>query len=129
MWRRLPFVGAARLFALIPFVAIADTPTPGPLPSGIEGVILISPSHPGPTRKDEPDAAPAANVTFVVMKLDAKVASLTTDAEGRFRVLLPPGHYTVLRENAGRIGHWRFEAEVKSGEMTSVRWVADSGMR
>ena len=91
---------------------------------------MVSPSRPGPTRKDQPDAGPAANVTFTVMKSDEKVASLTTDAEGRFRIALPPGHYTIVRGDPGaRVGRWRFEAEVKTGEMTSVRWVADSGMR
>jgi hypothetical protein len=129
MRERLYYAVAVLFFALIPF-ALAATPSPDSLSSGIEGVILVSPSHPGPTRKDEPEAAPAANVSFAVMKADAKIASLTTDAEGRFRIALPPGHYTVLRGDSGaRIGHWHFEAEVKPGEMTSVRWVADSGMR
>ena len=110
--------------------AIEFDKAPDSLSSEIEGVILVSPSHPGPTRKDQPDAAPAANVTFSVMKSDAKIASFTTDGDGRFRIALPPGHYTVLRGDPGaRIGHWHFEAEVKPGEMTSVRWVADSGMR
>jgi hypothetical protein len=64
------------------------------------------------------------------MQADVKVASLTTDAEGRFRLSLPPGHYIVTREDPGaKIGHWRFEADVKAGEMTSVRWTGDSGMR
>jgi hypothetical protein len=129
MRNRLDGAAAVLFFALIPFL-LAATPTPDSLSSGIEGVIMVSPSHPGPTRKDEPDAAPAANVTFAVMKADAKIASLTTDAEGRFRIALPPGQYIVLRGDPGaRVGHWRFEAEVKPGEMTSVRWVADSGMR
>jgi hypothetical protein len=120
----------ATLLLLTSVTMFAATPTANPLPSGIEGVILISPSHPGPTRIDRPDAAPARNVTLVVMKDDARVASLTTDAEGRFRVALPPGHYTVLRDDPGaRIGHWRFEADVKPGEITTVRWTADSGMR
>ena len=126
---RSDYVAIVLFFALIPF-ALAATATPNSPSSGIEGVILVSPSHPGPTRKDEPNAAPAANVTFGVMKADAKIASFTTDAEGQFRIALPPGHYTVLRGDPGaRIGHWHFEAEVKTGEMTSVRWVADSGMR
>ena len=121
---------AALFLALIPFRTMAVTPTPGPLPSGIEGVILISPSHPGPARIDQLNAAPAPNVTFVVMKADARITSLTTDAEGRFRILLEAGHYTILRDDPGaRIGHWRFEADVKPGEVTSVRWIADSGMR
>jgi hypothetical protein len=129
MRNRLSCAASVLFFALIPFM-LAATPTPDSLSSGIEGVIMVSPSHPGPTRKDEPDAAPAANITFAVMKADAKIASVTTDAEGRFRIALPPGQYIVLRGDPGaRVGHWRFEAEVKPGEMTSVRWVADSGMR
>jgi hypothetical protein len=118
------------LLALFPFLAMADTPAPRPMPSGIEGVILVSPNRPGPIRKDVPSQSPVGNVTFVVMKSDAKVASMTTDAEGRFRITLPPGHYIVTREDPGAaIGRWRFEADVKEGEMTSVRWVGDSGMR
>jgi hypothetical protein len=100
------------------------------MPSGIEGVIFVSPIRPGPIRKDEPNMGPAGNVTFVVMKADAKITSMTTDPEGRFRVSLPPGHYIVTRDEPGaKIGHWRFEADVKAGEMTNVQWTADSGMR
>jgi len=121
---------ASLLLALLPFTAMAATPTPGAMTSGIEGVIFVSPSRPGPTRIDQPNAAPAANVTFAVMRADARITSLTTDSEGRFRLSLPPGHYTILRDDPGaRIGHWRFEADVKPGEVTSVRWTADSGMR
>jgi hypothetical protein len=124
------FIVTLALFAIFPIAMIAATPTPNPLPSGIEGVILVSPSRPGPIRRDSPGPAPARDVTFVVMKADERVASLTTDSEGRFRVSLPAGHYIVLREDPGaRIGHWRFEAEVKAGEMTIVRWIGDSGMR
>lgn len=127
LWRALVAVlGLAPLLA----VAATPTPTPSPISSGIEGVILVSPNRPGPIRKGVSSEGPAGNITFVVMKSDAKVASLTTDAEGQFRVLLPPGHYTVTREDPGaKIGHWRFEAEVKANEMTSVRWIGDSGMR
>jgi hypothetical protein len=125
LWRVL-----AAIVVLAPVISMAATPTPSLSPSGIEGVIMVSPSRPGPIRKDVPSEAPAGNITLVVMKSDAKVASLTTDAEGRFRVLLPPGHYTVAREGPGaKIGHWQFEAEVKANEMTSVRWIGDSGMR
>jgi hypothetical protein len=98
--------------------------------SGIEGVIMVSPSRPGPIRKDRPNAAPARDVTFAVKRADVKVAAFTTDGEGRFRVALPPGRYIVFREDAGsRIGRWQFEAEVVAGEMIKVTWTADSGMR
>ena len=129
MKMRLRFVSC--LAVLIAFIApMANTQMPTPSPSGIEGVIMVSPSRPGPIRKDAPSAAPAGNLQFVVKNADVRVASFTTDAEGRFRVSLPPGHYTILREDPGaRIGHWRFEAEVKSGEITKVQWAGDSGMR
>jgi hypothetical protein len=108
----------------------AATPTPSSISSGIEGVILVSPNRPGPIRKDVPSQSPVGNVTFVVKQADANVASLATDAEGRFRIMLPPGHYIVTREDPGaKIGRWHFEADVKAGEMTSVRWIGDSGMR
>lgn len=127
---RLQLALATLLCALVPFIAMAASPTASPIQSGIEGAIFVSPNRPGPIRKDIPSESPAGNVTFVVMQSDAKVASLTTDAEGRFRIMLPPGHYIVTRDDPGaRIGHWHFEAEVKAGEMTSVRWVGDSGMR
>ena len=91
---------------------------------------MVSPSRPGPIRKDTPSTAPAGNVQFVVKKEDAPVASFTTDAEGRFRVSLPPGRYTVMREDSGaRIGHWRFEVEVVAGSIAKVNWTGDSGMR
>ncbi|HSV62461.1 MAG TPA: carboxypeptidase-like regulatory domain-containing protein [Chthoniobacterales bacterium] len=63
------------------------------------------------------------------MKDGAKISSFTTDSEGRFRIALPPGHYMVEKDPVTKIGSWRFEAEVKPGEMTTVRWVGDSGMR
>ena len=109
-------------------MAIAQTPTPGE--SGIEGVIMVSPSRPGPIRRDTPSAAPAGNLQFVVKKEDARVASFTTNAEGRFHISVPPGHYTVLREDSGaRIGHWRFEVDVVAGSIAKVNWIGDSGMR
>ena len=116
------------LIAVVVPMVTAQTPTPRL--SGIEGVIMVSPNRPGPIQKDRPSAGPVANVEFVVKKEEARVASFTTDGEGRFRVLLPPGHYTVLREDAGaRVGHWRFEADVKAGEVIKVQWTGDSGMR
>ena len=117
----------ALLVIVVPLISTAETP---PVEAGIEGVVFVSPSRPGPLRKEAPSAAPAPNVEFVVKKGDTTVKSFTTDAEGRFRITLPPGHYVVTREDAGaRIGHWQFEADVVAGEMTKVKWTGDSGMR
>ncbi len=120
---------AATLIALSSLTAVAET-TPPPGTSGIEGSVFVSPNRPGPIRVDAPSRGPAGNVQFLVKSGDATVKTFTTDGEGRFQVALPPGHYVILREDAGaRIGRWRFEADVVAGEMTKVNWTADSGMR
>ena len=119
---------AATLTALFSMMAVAETPPAGT--SGIEGAVFVSPNRPGPITKDGPSRGPAGNVQFAVKAGDAIVKTFTTDGEGRFQVALPPGHYVILRGDAGaRIGRWRFEADVVAGEMTKVNWTADSGMR
>ena len=120
---------AATLIALACMTAVAETPSPNM--SGIEGTIVVSPTRPGPIRKDEgPSVAPVGNTQFVVKAGDATVKTFTTDGEGHFQVALPPGHYVVLREGAApRVGSWRFEADVVAGQVTKVNWTADSGMR
>ena len=120
---------AATLIALLSMTAVAETPSPGT--SGIEGTIVVSPTRPGPIRKEEgPSVAPVRNAQFAIKTGDATVKTFTTDGEGRFQVALPPGHYVIVREGAPpRIGRWRFEADVVAGQVTKVNWTADSGMR
>jgi len=97
--------------------------------SGIDGVISVSPSRPGPTRPGDLPA-PVANIVFVIKKGEATVSTFKTDAAGHFHVVLPPGQYVVSREDPGaRIGHWRFEVMVEPGKMAAVQWTGDSGMR
>jgi hypothetical protein len=118
----------ATLAAFFSMTAAAETAPSGT--SGIEGTIVVSPSRPGPITKDGPSIAPARDLQFVVKAGEATVKTFTTDGEGRFQAVLPPGHYVIQREGeAPRIGHWRFEADVVAGQMTKVNWTADSGMR
>ena len=119
----------ATLLAVSSVTSMAETPAPAV--SGIKGTIVVSPTRGGPIRKgEEPSVAPVANTQFVVKAGDATVATFTTDAEGRFQVALPPGHYVVMREGATpRIGRWQFQADVVAGQITNVNWTADSGMR
>jgi len=74
-------------------VFLPQPQTPSGTETGIEGVITISPTQPGPVRADAPASEPLANTAFVVEKENAAVHQFTTDDHGRFRIQLPPGHY------------------------------------
>jgi hypothetical protein len=109
--------------------------SPGQIPSGIgtgiEGVITISPTQPGPIRADAPASLPLPSTAFVVENEKGEVASFTTDDQGHFRTSVPPGHYKVSikgrKSTIGRFGP--FEVDVVSGKMTTVQWQCDSGIR
>jgi hypothetical protein len=112
-------------------LAIAQTPAPSESGSGIEGVISISPAHGGPERVGVPNSRPLANTEFVVSSERDTIANFTTGDQGRFRVSLSAGHYSVARKGAakgiGRCGP--FEVDVVAGQFTKVEWMCDSGMR
>ena len=99
--------------------------------SGIEGVITISPTRPGPLRRDDPVSKPLPDTVFVVLEGTRTIATFKTGGQGQFRVVLKPGHYTVSREGpksaAGFFGP--FEIDVVAGKITKVEWQCDSGMR
>jgi hypothetical protein len=99
--------------------------------TGIEGVITIDPTRPGPVRADAPSSRPLANTTFVVENQKGETTSFTTDDQGHFRTLLAPGHYKVsLKGRTSSIGRYGpFEVDVVAGQMTKVQWQCDSGMR
>jgi hypothetical protein len=99
--------------------------------SGIEGIITISPSQPGPTRDNAPNSIPLANTAFVVKNQKGEVTSFTTDNKGQFRIPLAPGHYNVsAKGRESTIGHFGpFEVDVVAGKMTKVQWECDSGIR
>ena len=100
--------------------------------TGIEGVITVSPTRPGPIRagSDIPNAAPLPNAVFTVGNENGIVRSFTTDSEGRFRVSLKPGHYVVtLAEHRFPRPCGPFEIDVESAKITKVEWRCDTGMR
>lgn len=124
-----------RIVALILAITIVFSPflfaqTPSGAPSGVEGVITVRPAGPGPEREGE-GAAAVANSTFVVESKTGPTITFTTDAQGRFRILLEPGHYTIALQNRrpgpGHFGPW--QVDVLPGRMTKVAWQGDSGMR
>lgn len=94
-------------------------------------MITLGPTHGGPIRPGISSSKPLANATFVVENEKGIVTSFTTDDQGRFRISLAPGHYTVsLKDKKGGIGRYGpFDIDVVAGEMTRVEWQCDTGMR
>ena len=99
--------------------------------TGIEGLITVGPIRGGPSRIGIPDSRPLANAAFVVGNEKGVVTSFTTNDQGRFRISLAPGHYTVsMRDKKGAIGRYGpFDVDVIVGQMTKVEWDCDTGMR
>jgi hypothetical protein len=99
--------------------------------TGIEGVITVSPTRPGPIRKgSEIPNAPLPNAVFTVRDEKGTVTSFTTDSEGRFRASLKTGHYViVLAEHRFPRPCGPFDVDVVPGKMTKVEWRCDTGMR
>ena len=132
--RQLPFIPIIVLFvALFSRAGLAEAPSPpkSQPETGIEGVITAGPIQGGPTRQGVPDSKPLANTEFRVEKGNSVVASFKTDDQGRFRVSLPAGHYTVSRKDwNAKIGSYGpFEVDVAAGQMKVVQWNCETGLR
>jgi hypothetical protein len=120
---------------LLGLILMAAYASPGQTSSGvetgIEGIITITPTQPGPVRADSPSSKPLAKATFAVENEKGEVASFTTDDQGHFRTTVPPGHYKVsMKERKSSIGRFGpFEVDVVAGKITKVDWQCDSGIR
>lgn len=124
---------------LVVSLALSSRVAPGQSPSapkpepetGVVGVISAGPVQGGPSREGIPDSRPLANTEFRVVQENKTVASFQTDDQGRFKISLPPGHYTISRKDwnnsIGKYGP--FEVEVAAGQMKRVHWDCDTGIR
>jgi hypothetical protein len=121
---------AILIFLAMPF-CFSWAQTPSQSGTGIEGIITIGPIRPGPVSDAVPSSKPLANATFVVENEKSIVASFRTDDQGRFRISLDSGHYTVsMKDKKG--GMWRcgpFDVDVVAGKMTGAEWQCDTGLR
>ena len=102
--------------------------------SGIEGEAVMSPAGPGPQRQGQPGSAPYQTTLVVVKTADgSEVARVQTGADGRFRVSLPPGEYTIgpsPEEQRRRFPRGETHTvKVVAGRFVNVTIAFDSGMR
>jgi hypothetical protein len=99
--------------------------------TGLEGEIRVGPALGGPARSGVSNSRPLPNTTFVVKKDENVITTFQTDDRGRFRVSLPPGKYTVSKEQGKvKVGSYGpFAVEIIAGQMKKVQWECDSGMQ
>lgn len=100
--------------------------------SGIEGTVTIGPTCPVVTPDANCDDRPfAAELVIVERGTQRLVARTRSGADGRFRVALAPGEYTILPATRGSgppIGA-PVDATVRRGAFTTVTVTFDSGIR
>ncbi len=78
-------------------------PSPVPsasLDSGIRGFVQLGPTCPVETR-DVPCTTPYVAVLVILDLEQREVARVTSGADGRFEVFLPPGEYTIAPTPGG----------------------------
>jgi hypothetical protein len=81
--------------AVVGFLASIPPATASSPPSGLRGLVTLSPTRPL-CIDDQPCSKPAAGVVLVFRSNGRAVARVTTKPNGTYRVLLRPGTYGVV---------------------------------
>ncbi len=129
--RRLPALILPLLAAFALIAAQCDS-NGGPLSSGIEGLVTIGPTCPV-ERIDTPCPDKPYQATIVVKDEGGnEVARGQSGEDGRFRIELAPGTYTVAPQSSNQ-GSYPFakeqQVEVRADIFTQVSVQFDSGIR
>jgi hypothetical protein len=99
-------------------------------PSGLRGIVTRGPITPVCVA-EQPCTEPARNVTLLFSHDARVVGRAVTNDEGRYRVRLPAGLYSVRRPGVVRIDR-RLEpdhARVRAGRFSRVDFSIDTGIR
>lgn len=118
------------LFTLLTACAVA-TPVSAEK-SGVEGRVQVTPSCPGPQKIDQP--ACTSGLPGLVVKLltpyGKTLKKTTTDQDGVFLLVVPPGSYVARIEVQGMYPRCpEQDVVVAKNQMTRVELTCDSGMR
>ena len=120
------------LLVMLLLVFLAACAPSTPADSGIAGQVFLGPVCPVVQLNNPcPDRPYQASLTSLTSS-GRKVTSVTTDTEGRFRVALAPGNYTLHPEKPAN-SPMPFAAEqtfsVIAAQFTQVKVTYDSGIR
>jgi len=97
--------------------------------TGIEGQVVIQPLRPV-ARRGVANRGPYQAKISVLDSKRREVATVESDAEGRFRLALPPGSYLLRPQSSGKYPRASEQrVVVRPDKLTRVEIVYDSGMR
>jgi hypothetical protein len=99
--------------------------------SGIEGRILAGPTCPFQMEGEDCDDRPIVATVIVRLPFGSQVTRFTSDDDGRFRVVLPPGNYQLdPQPNECCIGTAPFQSvTVQDGQFNEIVISYDTGIR
>lgn len=99
--------------------------------TGITGIVLAGPTCPFEIPGEDCDDRPIAATVIVRQPFGFEVARFTSDADGRFRVALPPGNYQLdPQPNECCIGSPPFQTvTVQDGQFAELVISYDTGIR
>ncbi len=133
-WRRArAYLGAVPLAILLLAACGPGGPSAvpsAPLDSGIRGFVRLGPTCPVETR-DVPCTTPYVAVLVILDLDDREVARISSGADGRFEVLLPPGEYTIAPTPGGDPlpSAPPQSVSVVAGSFTAIEINYDTGIR
>jgi hypothetical protein len=110
----------------------AEAQPPGSGESGITGVVLIGPQCPVVREGEECPDAPYEAFIGIRDAAGQAIASVASGADGRFRVELPPGTYTLVarpQTSTPIPGPVEMTVTVEAAEFTEIVVSMDSGIR
>jgi len=109
-------------------VAFAEAKT---MPSGVSGIVSLSPGCPGPQLKDQPCIKPLVGKEVQLMNKAGKViGQATTTDEGKFAINAKHGKYVLKAVvDAAYPRCQPVEVTIKRHSMTTTNMACDSGMR
>jgi len=116
--------------------SLEGTPAPavGTAQGTLHGTVVAGPTCPVERAEDPCPPKPVPGRAVVIASPAGKVvATVTTDGQGHFQVLLAPGNYTVfVVGTAQALGSGRaatVQATVRAGQTTAVTITLDTGIR
>jgi hypothetical protein len=123
---------AAEIGRIASGLAVPKAPTQAPADAqqGINGQAVIGPTCPVMSDDDSCPNKPHQATVDVLDSSGQLVTRFQTQADGTFKVVLPPGNYVLQGVSEGRLPRTpRLDVSVQTGRFTQVTLSFDSGIR